>query len=212
MDKLAVYIASHTEPEPDYLLALVRQANLRLIRPRMLSGHIQGRILKMLVRMIRPKRVLELGAYAGYSAVCIAEGLDEDSVLDTIEYNDEVESFLKESISKAGYSNKVNVHIGDCLEIIASYLQSNVYDLVFIDADKRDYIAYYEAVLPLVSSGGFIIADNILWDGHVIDDVVKSKDLQTQGILAFNDHVHHDTRVENVIFPIRDGLMVLQKK
>jgi len=212
VDKLAVYIASHTEPEPDYLLALVRQANLRLIRPRMLSGHIQGRILKMLVRMIRPKRVLELGAYAGYSAVCIAEGLDEDSVLDTIEYNDEVESFLKESISKAGYSNKVNVHIGDCLEIIASYLQSNVYDLVFIDADKRDYIAYYEAVLPLVSSGGFIIADNILWDGHVIDDVVKSKDLQTQGILAFNDHVHHDTRVENVIFPIRDGLMVLQKK
>lgn len=212
MDKLAVYIASHTEPEPDYLLALVRQANLRLIRPRMLSGHIQGRILKMLVRMIKPKRVLELGAYAGYSAVCIAEGLDEDSVLDTIEYNDEVESFLLESISKAGYSDKVNVFIGDCLDIIASTLQSNVYDLVFIDADKRDYIAYYEAVLPLVSSGGFIIADNILWDGHVIDDVVKSKDLQTHGILAFNDHVHHDTRVENVIFPVRDGLMVLQKK
>ena len=191
---------------------LVRQSNLRLTHPRMLSGHVQGRVLKMLVQMIKPSRVLELGAFAGYSAICIAEGLPTGSVLDTIEYNDELHSFLLDSIAKAGYAEIINVHIGDCLIIIKEKLSSYCYDLVFIDADKRDYVAYYEAVLPIVSTGGFIIADNVLWDGHVVDDNIKSNDLQTRGILAFNEYVHNDNRVENVIFPIRDGLMILQKK
>lgn len=212
MDKLSLYISSHTEPEPSCLSSLVRQSNLRLIHPRMLSGHVQGRVLKMLVRMIKPKRVLELGAFAGYSAICIAEGLPSGSILDTIEYSDELESFLTDNINTSGYGDIVKVYIGDCLEVIAHSLKDNVYDLVFIDADKRDYIAYYEAVLPIVSTGGFIIADNVLWDGHVVDEKIKPNDLQTQGIIAFNDYVHRDTRVENVIFPIRDGLMILQKK
>lgn len=212
MDKLSKYIASHTEKEPECLSHLVRQSNLRLIHPRMLSGHIQGRVLKMLVRMINPKRVLELGSFAGYSAICIAEGLSDGAILDTVEYSDEIESFLRENIVAAGYGHSINVFIGECLDVITHSLTDNVYDLVFIDADKRDYIAYYEAVLPIVSSGGFIIADNVLWDGHVVDDNIKSNDLQTQGIIAFNDYVHQDDRVENVIFPIRDGLMVLQKK
>jgi len=211
-EQLRDYIALHTEEEPSFLKDIVRQSHLQLIHPRMLSGHVQGRILKMLVRMINPDRILELGSFAGYSAICMAEGMHDSAMIDTIEFNDELEYFLKSNIAQSGFSRSINVYFGDCVEIIATSLSANCYDLVFIDANKRDYIAYYEAVMPLVPSGGFIVADNVLWDGHVIEEHVKSNDFQTKAIKAFNDYVMCDERVFNALFPIRDGLMVLQKK
>jgi caffeoyl-CoA O-methyltransferase len=212
MDELHNYIASHCEQEPEHLAQLTRQANLQLLNPRMLSGHIQGRILSMLVRMIKPNRVLELGTYAGYSALCIAEAMPAGAVLDTIEFNDELEDFLASTFNQSAYSQIIHLHIGDCTQLLKSKLKHNIYDLVFIDANKRDYCRYYQTVLPMISPGGFIIADNVLWDGHVIDKELSKNDAQTKGILDFNAMVQADKQVVNVLMPIRDGLMLIQKK
>lgn len=204
------YILSHIDEEPELLQTIRRQAHLSLIHPRMLSGHLQGRILKMFVSMINPQHVLEIGTYTGYSALCIAEGLTEGACLDTIEINDELESKITSWISLSEHKDKIKLHIGDALEIIPKF--DYLFNLAFIDGNKRHYIEYYECVLKKITAGGFIIADNTLWDGHVIKDDVSKNDLQTKGIIAFNAHVSQDSRVEKVILPIRDGITILKKK
>ncbi len=202
------YILGYSEPEPDVLRELNRETNIHIYHPRMLSGHLQGRILKMLSCMIKPKNVLEIGTYTGYSAICLAEGLVPEGKIQTIEINDELEDFIRPYIIKAGFENKIILHFGDALKIIPT-LNIN-FDLVFIDGDKREYIDYYNSIIQKVISGGYIIADNVLWDGKVIENTANM-DEQTLGIVNFNKMIQEDSRVSNVIFPIRDGMMVIQK-
>ncbi|HON53083.1 MAG TPA: O-methyltransferase [Bacteroidales bacterium] len=207
---LEQYIRAHIDDEPELLKELNRQAHITLLHPRMLSGHIQGRILKMCMRMIQPQRVLEIGTYTGYSALCIAEGLQDNAHLDTIEINDELEPKIRTFFNKSEHGHKISLHIGDCLQLIPQF--PYMFDVVFIDGNKRHYIDYYEAAMSKLNSRGFIFVDNTLWDGHVIDKHIEATDFQTQGIIAFNTHVKQDTRVETAIFPIRDGITVLYKK
>ncbi|MBR5433702.1 MAG: O-methyltransferase [Bacteroidales bacterium] len=207
---LQTYIEKHIDDEPELLTELRRQAHLTLLHPRMLSGHVQGRILKMFMQMIQPKHVLEIGTYTGYSALCIAEGLSNEATLDTIEINDELEDKILKFFNLSEHGSKIKLHIGDALEIIPSFPYE--FDAVFIDGNKRHYVAYYEACMQKLRSGGYIFADNTLWDGHVIDEVVDKNDLQTKGILEFNEVVKNDERVDTVILPIRDGITVLRKK
>lgn len=207
---LQAYIEEHIEDEPEILKELNRQAHLTLLHPRMLSGHVQGRILKMFMQMIQPKHVLEIGTYTGYSALCLAEGLSDEATLDTIEINDELEDKILKFFQTSEHGKKIQLHIGDALSIIPTFPYS--FDAVFIDGNKRHYCAYYEACMQKLNVGGYIFADNTLWDGHVIDEIVDKNDLQTKGILEFNDLVKRDSRVETVILPIRDGLTILRKK
>jgi len=203
------YILQHIDGEGAYLKALYRDTHVKLLRPRMASGHLQGRMLKMFVRMIRPRQVLEIGTYSGYSALCLAEGLEEGAMLHTFEINDEQEDFTRPWIERSEYADKIKFYIGDALEIVPS--MDVVFDLAFVDGDKRKYIEYYEMVLTKLSSGGYIIADNTLWDGHVLE-TPHPTDRQTIGIKAFNDWVAADNRVEKVILPLRDGLTIIRKK
>ncbi|MDL2208515.1 O-methyltransferase [Parabacteroides sp. OttesenSCG-928-O15] len=203
------YILSHSDGEGELLATLSRDANVNLLRPRMLSGHLQGRILKMFCRMLSPKRVLEIGTYTGYATLCLAEGLAEDGRVDTIEINDEMEDFIRKYLDQSPLSEKIRLHIGDAMEIIPGLEET--YDLVFIDADKRLYSNYYDLVFPLIRPGGIILADNTLWDGKVVEETVAS-DKQTLGILAFNEKIKNDERVEKVILPLRDGLTIIWKK
>ena len=210
------YILGHIDPEPEYLHRLWRATNLHLNYPRMASGHLQGCLLRMLVHMICPQTVLEIGTFTGYSALCMASALDPGATLHTIEINDEQEDFTRPWLENSPWADKIRFYIGDALELINSTsLNSTFFDLVFIDADKRHYVDYYRAVLPQVRSGGFIIADNTLWDGHVVDDIkltaANGKDAQTLGIMAFNDLVASDSSVERVILPLRDGLTLIRK-
>ena len=202
------YILSHIDPEPPYLQALYRDTHLKLLYPRMASGHLQGRMLKMFVRMIRPRLVLEIGTYSGYSALCMAEGLPEGGMIHTIEINDEQEDFTRPWLEGSAYGGKIQMHIGDALELVPQ--MGFVFDLVFIDADKRRYTEYYEMALKHLADGGYIIADNTLWDNHVLEE--HTRDPQTLGIKAFNDLVARDGRVEKVILPLRDGLTIIRKK
>lgn len=202
------YIESHIDPEPDYLYRIDRRTNLRLLNGRMCSGHTQGRLLKMLVGMIKPKRVLELGTFSGYSALCMAEALSDDARIDTVEVDDELEDFIINSLKSSPHGHKVRLHIGDAISIMRQW-QPEEFDLIFIDADKRQYDLYYELALPLLREDGYIIADNTLWDGHIVEEHPTSK--QTLGIMRFNDMVAADTRVEKVIIPLRDGLTIIRK-
>jgi len=203
------YILSHTDAEPEYLAKVNRATHLKLINPRMLSGHLQGRVLSMFCKMIQPHNILELGTFTGYSALCMAESLPENGILHTIECDDELEDFIKQNFSASEYNDKIKLHIGDALQIIGKLYIT--FDLVFIDADKREYLAYYEAVLPKLRSGGFILADNTLWDGKVLQKV-ENNDKQTIEIMRFNDFVSSDNRVEKVMLPLRDGLTIIRKK
>lgn len=208
-DELEKYIEAHTQPENEVLKELNRFTKLKVLHSRMLSGHVQGQILKMLCYMIKPQYVLEIGTYTGYSAICIAEALKENAEIHTIEIDDELESIIQKYVKLANLENKIKSFIGDSRTIIKS-LNYN-YDLAFIDGDKREYLEYYHLIFDKIKPGGYIIADNVLWSGKVIEEL-QPNDLYTKGILDFNSFVHNDNRVDNVMFPIRDGLMVLRKK
>ena len=203
------YVLAHSEPEGDYLYRLYRATNIHTIHGRMASGHLQGRLLKMLVSMIRPKNILEVGTFSGYSAICMAEGLDEGGKVWTFEINDEMEDFTRPWIANSPVADKIDFRIGDA-NVEAPKL-GVTFDLAFVDGDKRTYVETYEMVLRLLRHGGYIIADNTLWDGHVTDPAYDH-DHQTQGIRQFNDHVAADNRVEQVIVPLRDGLTLIRKK
>ncbi|MCE5332398.1 MAG: O-methyltransferase [Bacteroidales bacterium] len=202
------YILSHSDTEPDYLAKINRATHIRLINPRMCSGHLQGRFLAMFCRMIQPKCILELGTFTGYSALCMAEALPVDGVLHTVECDDELEDFILDNLAGSGHGSKIRLHIGDALSVIGEL--DETFDLVFIDADKREYLAYYEAVLPKLRTGGFILADNTLWDGKILQKVAAN-DKQTIEIMHFNDFVAKDSRVEKVMLPLRDGLTIIRK-
>ena len=204
------YIEQHSSPESDVLKQIVHSTHLEMINPRMMSGHVQGRVLSMLSQMIRPKRILELGAFTGYSALCLAEGLSEDGVLVSLEHNDELEDMLRRNLALSPLGEKVQLVIGDAIEWLSSQPADECYDLVFIDADKREYSTYLDLVLPLVRPGGWILADNTLWDGHIIEPEYD-KDKQTIALRAFNDKVAQDERLDKVILPLRDGLTIIRK-
>ena len=211
MDKLDEYIRSHIDPEGDYLHRLWRDTQLRLSYGQMASGHVQGRLLKMFTQMIRPRLVVELGTFSGYSALCIAEGLEPGAVLHTFEVYDEQEDFTRPWIEGSGYIDRIQLYIGDALDLIPEMGLSDI-DMAFIDADKRHYMDFYEMLLPRMRQGGFILADNTLWYGHVVEDSTRESDLQTLGIKRFNDFLAKDQRVEKVIVPVRDGLTIIIKK
>lgn len=204
---LEQYLDLHTTPEDVILAELNRFTNLTARNPRMLSGNQQGLFIQMLCKMLKPHRVLEIGTFTGYSAICIARGIMPNGILDTIEVNDELEDTILQYFEKAGVAKNINLHIGDALSIISTL--DEIYDLVFIDGEKREYIEYYNQIFPKVKIGGFIIADNVLWDGKVLNP--DPFDAQTNSIVAFNQMVQNDNRVQNVILPMRDGLMLMQK-
>lgn len=205
-DNLEKYILAHIDSEPDYLKKLVRDTNLYTLKPRMLSGHLQGRMLKMFCSMMSAKRILEIGTFTGYSALCMAESLPNEGELHTIEINDEMEEFLLRLFETNGFSSKIKLHIGDASQIIPTL--DGMFDVVFMDGNKRHYVQYYDVVFPKLREGGLIIADNTLWDGHVLED---SSDAQTVGIQKFNDLIMSDERVEKVIVPVRDGMTLIKK-
>ena len=208
-EAIETYILNHMDEESDYLKALYRQAHVKLINPRMTSGHLQGRLLKMLVQLARPRRVLEIGTFAGYSALCMAEGLEEGALLHTYEIDDELEDFTRPWIEGSPYGDKVCFHIGNALEEVPRL--GEVFDFVFMDGDKRQYMEYYEMLLQHTSPGALILADNTLWDGHVVDKDYLN-DRQTKAINEFNAFVAADKRVEKLILPLRDGLTMIRKK
>lgn len=224
------YIMEHSTQQSEALRWVEKQTNIRTNHARMLSGSVQGELLRMLVKMSGVKRVLELGTFTGYASICLASALPEDGHLDTLELNDELEDLIREGFERAGVSDRISLHIGDCKKTLQAFnrrsqaSEENMskekgqtdetfrqYDMVFIDANKREYCDYYELVFPLVRPGGWILADNVLWDGKVCAETI-SQDRQTQGILAFNEMVAADPRVENVILPLRDGLNIIYKK
>ncbi|MDE5988128.1 MAG: O-methyltransferase [Duncaniella sp.] len=207
-DSLDDYILSHISPEPDHLRRLYRRTHLRHLYPRMCSGHLQGRLLSMISAMVSPDRILELGTYTGYSALCLAEGLREGGRLHTVEIDDEMEEELTELFGSAPGGDRITLHIGDAEEIVESI--DETWDLIYIDANKRRYIEYLDAVLPRLRQGGFIIADNTLWDGKVTD-TETNHDAQTLALDRFNSYVASRSDLETVILPLRDGLTLIRK-
>lgn len=203
------YILSHIDDEPEYLAKVNRKTHLKMINPRMLSGHLQGRVLSMFSKMIMPERILEIGTYTGYSALCLAEGLSAKGKLYTIECNDELEDFIKENIDNSPYSDKIQLIIGDAKKQLTEI--EEVWDLIFMDADKREYKCYYDTVFPKLKSGGFMLIDNTLWDGKVLKEN-DDKDNQTEAVKQFNDYLSSDDRIEKIILPVRDGLTIIRKK
>lgn len=205
------YIEQMSSPEEPLLKELERETYLRVLNPRMISGHIQGRLMEMIVRMLRPQRILEIGTFTGYSALCMAAGLPKGGIIDTCEVDDELEMMILSFFERSEHHNKIRLHIGSALEIAPKL--GECYDLVFIDGDKREYTAYYDMLFEhgLVRSGSWIMADNILWYGKVVEPVARG-DRQTQAIIDFNRHVAEDERVENVILPIRDGINLIRVK
>ncbi len=208
-EELEQYILAHSDEEGDYLYRLYRATNIHLLHGRMASGHLQGRVLKMLVRMVRPKNILEIGTFSGYSAICLAEGLDEGGMVYTFEINDEQEPFTRPWLEGSPVADKIRFIIGDAVKEAPAL--GVEFDMGFLDGDKRTYMEAYEMSLSVLRPGGFILADNTLWDGHVVDHAYD-KDRQTQGIERFNDFVATDPRVERVILPLRDGLTLIRKK
>lgn len=210
MQDIDDYILCNIDSEPPHLAKIYREAHVKLLHPRMASGHLQGRLLKMFVQMIHPKHILEIGTYTGYSAICLAEGLEENGKVHTIEINDEMEDFIRNSFQESGYEDKIALHIGDAMDIIPSF-EDDFFQLAFIDGDKRLYWNYFELTLPKIEKGGFLIVDNTLWNGKVVE-AVESNDWQTKGVLEFNKKLANDNRVEKVILPVRDGLTLIRKK
>jgi len=202
------YSVAHTSPETIVLSELNRQTNIQVLQPRMLSGHLQGRVLSMLSHMIQPTNILEIGTYTGYSAICLAEGLKENGKIVTIDKNAELEEFALSYFEKADVSEVIDFKIGNAIDIVPKLTEE--FDLVFIDADKTNYSNYFDLVIDKLPTGAFIIADNVLWSGKVVR-TVEDRDLETKAIVAYNQKIQNDPRVENVLFPIRDGLMIARK-
>lgn len=205
------YIEQHSSPESQVLKQITRNTHLEVINPRMLSGHIQGRVLSMISQMIQPKKILELGTFTGYSALCLAEGLQADGKLVTIEHNDEMEEAIRRNLSLSPLGEKIELVIGDAKEVLGQMEAGEGVDLVFVDADKKEYCDYLDLLVPLMKKGGWILADNTLWDGHIIDPAYD-KDKQTVALREFNDKVAADERLEKVILPLRDGLTIIRVK
>lgn len=206
--EIETYCEAHTTPESDLLYRLNRQTHLQTINPRMVSGQLQGQFLSLISKMIHPKRILEIGTFTGYSAICLAEGLTDDGILHTIEINEEYEDRIRTFIAESPDSRKIRLHIGDAKTIVPSL--NDCWDLVFIDAEKTDYQEYYDAVFPQVRKNGFILIDNALWNSKVIHEV-QHNDKDTQAIFAFNEMVQRDQRVRNLLLPFRDGIMMIEK-
>lgn len=207
--RLDDYVCEHTSREPEFLQGLNRKTHLEILQPRMLSGHFQGRFLSMISKMIQPMNVLEIGTYTGYSALCLVEGLSKNGKLTTIDCNDELEDFVRSHFSASGQADKINYLVGDAQVIIPSL--NELFDLVFIDADKENYLKYYDMIFDKIPSGGYILADNVLWSGKVIDEA-SNNDRDTKALKLFNETIQNDTRVENILLPLRDGLMLIRKK
>jgi len=205
--KLEKYLLEHSTPEDPLLADLYRQTHIRFVNPNMVSGHMQGRLLEMISRMVQPENILEIGTFTGYSAICLAKGLRPGGKLITIELNDELTTFAGSYFKKAGLSSVIEQHTGNALKIIPRL--KFLFDLVFIDADKREYVDYYKVVIDKVKPGGFIIADNVLWGGKVMQK--KTRDPQARGIIEFNEMMCNETGVEKLILPVRDGLMLIRK-
>ncbi len=201
------YILQHIDAESEYLQKLYRDTHVKLLYPRMASGHLQGRLLKMLVGMVRPQTILEIGTYSGYSTLCMAEGLGDGGVIHTFEINDELEEFTRPWIERSAFAKNIVIHIGDALQLIPP--MNMMFDMAFVDGDKRHYADYYTMIMPKLKTGGYIVADNTLWDGHVTER--DTHDAQTLGIRLFNDMVASDEDVEKVILPLRDGLTIIRK-
>lgn len=209
-ENLAAYAENHTSPESKLLAELNRETWAKVLIPRMLSGHIQGRLLSMFSQMIRPHEILEIGTYTGYSALCLAEGLADGGVLHTIDINEELEDMVRKYIHEAGLQENIKFHVGNAMEIIPQL--NSYFDLVFIDADKENYSNYYDMVIERMKPGAYIIADNVLWSGKVLDENEIARDQETRALHEFNVKIQNDPRVENILVPIRDGLMVIRKR
>ncbi len=207
-EKIEAYALAHSQEESEVLKKLNRETHLKVLSPRMLSGHLQGNFLSMISKMIRPKQILEIGTFTGYSAICLAQGLQAGGKLHTIDSNEQLEKMTRSFFEQAGLTNSVNYYIADALELIPTLNEQ--FDLVFIDADKKNYSTYYDMVFDKVSRGGYIIADNVLWSGKILD-TEKNNDRETILIDAFNKKIHDDKRVEHQLLPIRDGLMIARK-
>lgn len=208
-DELNFYIENHTSPESDLLKQINRDTYAHVLMPRMLSGHLQGRVLSMLSHMIKPNLILEIGTFTGYSALCLAEGLHENGKIITLDINEELQSRVQSFFDQSEFAHKIDYRIGNALEIIPKIEES--FDLVFIDADKENYSNYFDLVIEKTKVGGFIIADNVLWSGKVTVKPGEKVDKDTKAILDFNAYMHKNERIENVLFPIRDGLMITRK-
>jgi len=207
-EQIESYCEAYTSSESDLLYHLNRETHLKILRPRMLSGQLQGRFLSMISKMIKPVNILEIGTFTGYSALCLAEGLPPNGTLHTIETDEELEAIITKYFNLSIHKEKLHLHIGNALEIIPALKKS--WDLVFIDAEKKEYLQYYEMVLPYVKKGGFILADNVLWSGKVTESVAENDD-ETKAIMEFNEFVQNDPRVENLLLPMRDGILLIEK-
>ena len=208
--KIEEYILSHIDSEPDLLTKMTREAHVKLLRPRMISGNVQGRLLKMFTAMLQPQNILEIGTFTGYSALCLAEGAPADSKVITIEIDDEMEHFIRKYFQESEYGHKIDLKIGDALELMDNF-EDGYFDLIFMDANKREYTSYYEKAFNKLKPDGIILADNTLWNGKVIDEKFQNDD-QTRGVMEFNNHIKQDNRIEKVILPLRDGLTIIRKK
>lgn len=204
-EELENYIANHSQQEPELLAALNRETHQKILQPRMLSGHFQGRVLSMLSKLIRPINILEIGTYTGYATLCLCEGMQKNGSMDTIDINEELESIQKKYFDLSPWHAQIQQHIGDAIEIIPTLEKK--YDLVFIDADKENYLNYFDLIAPKMSQGGIILSDNVLWSGKVLE-TPDPRDLSTNVLLAYNKKINEDPRVETVLLPIRDGLTV----
>jgi predicted O-methyltransferase YrrM len=204
------YSVSHSQDEPELLQQLSRETYQKILQPRMLSGHFQGRVLSMISKLVNPKTILEIGTYTGYSALCLAEGMTNDGTLHTIDINEELYDFQRKYFNKSPYGSQIIQHLGNALEIIPKI--ENSFDLVFIDADKENYANYFHAIIDKLNSGGIILSDNVLWSGKVLHTTFKKEDTSTPALIAYNKLLKEDTRIETVLLPIRDGLTISRKK
>lgn len=207
--KAEQYVISHTSEESTVLKKLNRETHAKILRPRMLSGHLQGKILEMVSCMLQPSQILEIGTYTGYSAICLSRGLVRGGIIHTIDHNEELEDFTRSFFREAGIEEAVEYHIGEAIDVLPTL--EGPFDLVFIDADKENYIAYYDQVIEKVRKGGVVLADNVLWSGKVFSPEAAGNDPEAHALIEFNQHVHNDPRVENLMLPVRDGLSVIRK-